>query len=191
MILVANLQLFRFLKFFEFFASFVRSFVEVTKASIQIGTLLFFIVITMAMLIQILDANSFNRTYVGVDGFVKAWVDSYKFSLGDFEAISNAFEDNTEYKWVFNVVFVLASVITLLIILNMVIAVMSLALEKVKEMNEAYCYREKLIDIMANIHRFPTWIKRRFIANKYLIILEVDPKLDAMDIVESETEKQA
>lgn len=50
-ILVANLQLFRFLKFFEFFASFVRSFVEVTKASIQIGTLLFFIVITMAMLI--------------------------------------------------------------------------------------------------------------------------------------------
>ena len=68
--------------------------------------------------------------------------------LGDFEGFMNVFEDNTRYVYMFWVIFICGTVVSLLVILNMIIAVMSLTLERIKDQNEAVVYREKLLDIM-------------------------------------------
>lgn len=57
-IIMVNIQLARSLKFFDFFASFIRSIIEVTKASIQIAAMSGFIIVTFAILFQILDQNN-------------------------------------------------------------------------------------------------------------------------------------
>ena len=43
---------------------------------------------------------------------------------------------------------------------------------------EAHLYREKLIAILEKIHMFPDSTKKAFKANKYLLLLEVDPEVD-------------
>lgn len=57
----------------------------------------------------------------------------------------------------------------------MVIAVMSMSLETVVQDQEALVNREKLIDIITNLHRMPSRVRRQFKENKYLFVVEVDP----------------
>lgn len=60
----------------------------------------------------------------------------------------------------------------------MVIAVMSMALEKVYADQDALVIKEKLIDIIAHQHRLPKFLKARFRKHKYLFVVEVDPRAD-------------
>ena len=46
------------MKIFEFFQSFVREFLEIVKGTAQIASMLFFVVVTQAILFRILDENS-------------------------------------------------------------------------------------------------------------------------------------
>ena len=104
-------------------------------------------------------------------------MNSYRLTLGDFE-ITGFFGDGGFYDFFFWVVFVLGTLVSLLILLNMVIAVMSATFERVEAETEAHLYREKLIAILDKIHMFPNSTKREFQANKYLLLLEVDPEVD-------------
>ena len=79
-------------------------------------------------------------------------INSYRLTLGDFEITETAFEGATIWHWM---VFVLGSVVSLLILLNMVIAVMSGTFERVEEVSEAILWREKLIAILGKYHMFP------------------------------------
>lgn len=72
-------------------------------------------------------------------------MNSYRMSLGDFEITSEISSKDT----IFWFLFVLGTIISMLILLNMVIAVMSLTFEKVSEENEAYIYREKLVLLLS------------------------------------------
>ena len=73
----------------------------------------------------------------------------------------------------------IGTVISLLIILNMVIAVMSATFERVQEENDAYIRREKLSVIKENWYRMPDSYKRKFREAKYLVLVQVDPVVDA------------
>lgn len=62
-VLLLNLQLFRFLKIFKFFQSFIRQFLEIAKGTAQIASMLFFVILTQAVLLYILDENSTVPVY--------------------------------------------------------------------------------------------------------------------------------
>ena len=93
--------------------------------------------------------------------------------------MTGSFEDNPQ-KILFWVIFALGTLISLLIILNMVIAVMSSAFEKVEEENEAHIIREKLSVILENWYRMDDSYKRDLVKDKYLILVEVDPIVDSV-----------
>ena len=139
--------------------------------------MLFFVIVTQALLLYILDANSDQFVYrdKGVRGFFKAMLDSYALSVGDFEPVQTAFVDNSDYEWLFWIIFLFGTLMSLILLLNMVIAVMSMALEEVVNESEALVNREKLIDMLTNIHMLPKRYKKQFADNKYLIVIEVDP----------------
>ena len=137
----------------------------------------FFVVFSQALLFRILDENSIEPVYrdKGFQGFMKAILDSYVLSIGDFEPIQNVFVDNSEYEYLFWLIFFLGTLMSLIILLNMVIAVMSMSLENVVNDQEALVNREKLIDIISNIHKLPGAQKKKFKETKYLFVIEVDP----------------
>jgi len=62
-------------------------------------------------------------------------------ALGDFEITTEAYTS----ELVFYLLFTISTIITMIILLNMIIAVMSLSFSKVSDENEAFIYREKLI----------------------------------------------
>ena len=109
-------------------------------------------------------------------------IDSYRLALGDFEITGN-FMDNMEGNQilVFWLVFFVGTLISLLIILNMVIAVMGSAFEKVDEENMNHIYRSKLQLIEQNFHRFNPDMKRQLGESKYILSLEVDPEVDPIE----------
>ena len=86
---VLNLQLFRFLKIFKFFQSFIRQFLEIIKTSAQIASMLIFVIVAQGILFYILDRNSEEAVYTdkGFKGFLMVIMDSYKLAVGDFEPI--------------------------------------------------------------------------------------------------------
>ena len=63
-------------------------------------------------------------------------------SVGDFTVVEN-FEGHKFY-WLFMSMFYICSILSLFIILNMVIAVMSAIFEKIQEENEAHITLSKI-----------------------------------------------
>ena len=84
-------------------------------------------------------------------------IDSYRLALGDFE-VTESFQGETEYELLFWTLFFIGTLVSLLVILNMVIAVMGSTFERVSEQTEAHILREKLSLVLENYHRFPTKI---------------------------------
>ena len=78
----------------------------------------------------------------------------------------------------FWILFFVSTLISLLIILNMVIAVMSSTFERVESDTEAYIYRAKLSKILQNYHMFDKSLKDELKAFKYILAVEVDPDSD-------------
>ena len=83
-----------------------------------------------------------------------------------------------ENEVVFWIIFFCGTLISLLIILNMVIAVMGGTFERVSDKTEAHILREKLILILDNLHRMSPSIKDKLASFKYLLEIEVDPEID-------------
>ena len=74
------------LRIFDFFAPFVSSLHRIMKDSIQIGIILFSVVIVWTFIFWILDQSSDVEAYQGYAGGIgSAFVDSYRLTLGDFE----------------------------------------------------------------------------------------------------------
>ena len=84
-------------------------------------------------------------------------------------------------------IFFMGTLISMLIILNMVIAVMTSTYTRVETDTEAHISRAKLLAITTNYHRISTWRKKQVANNKYLLIIEVDPDVDP---VEKESEEK-
>ena len=153
-----------------------------------LGTMLGIIVMVQTLLFWILDMNSSVHSYEGLDGFGRCMIDSYRLALGDFEITgSDSFDGGLKHPAIFWVIFFIGTLISLLIILNMVIAVMSGTFERVQEQTEAHILREKLRLILDNLHRMPDRIMKRIESFKYLLSIEVDPEVDpiAKDSVET------
>lgn len=75
----------------------------------------------------------------------------------------------------------------MLILLNMVLAVMGSAFNKVKADEEAVIVRQNLTDVIQNYYRFDEDLKKSLQENKYLLTLEVNPKDDPIVAESMET----
>ena len=78
--------------------------------------------------------------------FARAIEQSYKLALGDF-IIADQFMDSEE-EWIFYVFFFASTILSLLVILNIVIAVMSVAFEQVTQEATARRMHQKLTFIL-------------------------------------------
>ena len=108
-------------------------------------------------------------------------IDSYRLALGDFE-VTSTFEDHEQLTILFWLVFFFGTVTSLLIILNMVIAVMSSTFARVESENEAHIYREKLLAMLENMHRISSSITSQYSEHKYLLLLDIDPETDPIEV---------
>ena len=111
-------------------------------------------------------------------------IDSYRLALGDFEVAENFGEDKNFIFWT---VFFIGTLISLLIILNMVIAVMGAAFTKIEENQQSYIYRSKIKLIIENHHRLNDSIKDQLKEYKYLLAVDVDPEVDPIEKESVET----
>ena len=134
--MILNLvELFNRIRIFKFFANFIRQIEYIVYDASALGAMLGFIVVAQALLFWILDFNSYERVYVGAYGLVLIFVDSYRLALGDFE-IREEFVGNTDNILIFWAIFCIGTLISLLVILNMVIAVMGGTFNRVAEQTE-------------------------------------------------------
>ena len=83
-----------------------------------------FIVITQTLLFWVLDQNSTQSDYDGFAGFGRCLINSYRLALGDFEIVGDNFTVYSDNVIIFWLIFCVGTLVSLLIILNMVIAIM-------------------------------------------------------------------
>lgn len=177
-ILLNTMELFSRIRIFDFFAYFVRQIQEIVVDALPLGAMLGFIVLAQTLLFWLLDQNSAEPAYSGLAGFGNCLINSYRLALGDFEIAGDNFTDGFDDVIVFWVIFFVGTLISLLIILNMVIAIMGATFERVEQDQEAFIYREKLSLIINNYIRFSKSIRDQLNDSKYFLAIEVDPELD-------------
>jgi hypothetical protein len=185
------------LRMFDFFTTFVRALYETIFDSAQILTSFAIIIFMQAFLIWVTDQG---QNLVGWTGISQSVISSYFMSLGDF-AISDTFafgqppeedEDgnlvdiNHRFAWLFWIVFFLCTFISMLIILNMVIAVMAASFDRVQGENEAHILKGKVEVILNYWFRIPSSYKRLFKEFKYLVLVDIDPMFDPIKDEDSE-----
>ena len=158
-ILLNTTELFSRIRIFDFFAYFVRQVQEIVEDALPLGAMLGFIVLAQTLLFWVLDQNSNEPAYAGVAGFGNCLINSYRLALGDFEIAGDNFIENSDDVMVFWFIFFLGSLISLLIILNMVIAIMGGTFSRVEEQKDAHIYRAKLSLISTNFCRFSDSLK--------------------------------
>ena len=157
-----NFQLFYLIRIFDFFAAFVRQLVEIMNDMLPIGSVLLFVVCAQGLLFYVLDIDMEEPAFYGksdLSGIGSLFINSYRLTLGDFEITEAAFDGATILHWL---LFVMGAIISLLVLLNMVIAVMSATFERVEEDREAILWREKLIAILGKYHMFPQSLRQEF-----------------------------
>ena len=175
------------MRFFEFFEQFSLQLDEIIKASRPLAFMLGFIILIWSLLLWVLDQNSNESNYKGFIGFSMALVDSYLLALGEFDWGGKFTEDdNSSNLILFWVIFCIGSVLSLLIILNMVIAVMQEAFDKVDAETEAFLRRSKLSAIIKNLPFLGEDTINSLVEHKYVLAVEVDP---AVDPIEKESEE--
>ena len=137
----------------------MRLFTEIVKSIAQIGSMLLFVVCVQAELFWVLEKNSKVPTYSSkpFNGIFYAFLDSYQMAIGDFEPVQNSFQE-TDFMWIFWVLFFFGTILSLVLLLNMVIAVMSMALETVVQDQTALVNREKLLECISNYRRLPDFL---------------------------------
>jgi len=136
----------------DFFAAFVREFMEIIKASLPLASMLFSIVFVQGVCFYILAENTEDGEKLYKNIWM-AWTDSYRLTLGDFE-VAETFA-NTTTPILFWILFVVGTIISLLVLLNMVIAVMGSSFQRVQLENTAQIYREKLKIMVENSGSYP------------------------------------
>ena len=140
------------LKIFAFFSPFCRALSETIQDSAQILFMLLLIVFFQMFMLWVLDANSDQPAYgEGSSGFWPAFIDSYRMSVGDFEVVGT-FEGRESF--LFWAIFLIGNLVSLLIILNMVIAVMSATFERVQEDVDSYINKLKIENLLEYAYRF-------------------------------------
>ena len=155
---IANgLELLHRIMIFDKYAIFVQEMREIVIDTVPLASVLGIIIIAQTVLFWLLDHNSLERNYVGLSGFANCFVDSYRLALGDFEITEN-FVENSNNIFMFWIVFFAGTILTLLIILNMVIALMSATFERVQGETQSHVLRAKLEKITSNYFRLSQMI---------------------------------
>lgn len=109
-------------------------------------------------------------------------------ALGEFDWGQKFTEDdNSSNLFLFWLIFCIGSVLSLLIILNMVIAVMQEAFDRVDADTDAFIRRQKLTAIIKNFPFLGNDIIEKLVEHKYVLAVEVDPEIDPIEKESEET----
>ena len=165
----------------------MRQFYEMFASIEKVGAMLFFIAFVQAELFWILEKGNPDPTFRNkpFQGFFLVLLYSYKMTIGDFGQIADSFEESSEYMVLYSIIFVFFTIMSLLILLNMIIAIMSGKLEEVLEDEQAVIQRERLIKCIESHHRLPNYIKKRFSEYTHLYLVNVDPQEDVEGVADS------
>ena len=138
-ILIQTFVLLYYLQVFDFWATFVRSLVQIIIKSLPLAATLLVFVATQTLMFYVLAMNNQDGE---LPNFFIVAIDSYRFALGDFNIV-DTFETSPN-KIVFWIMFFIGTIVQILIILNMVVAVMSSSFDEVSATNEANIFKAKL-----------------------------------------------
>lgn len=172
------LRFFYFLRIFDSSAHLVRTIIEITY---DIRNFLFVFMVGVigfgASFFILSNNNQVNAEPNSfITSFSMSFIYSYRLSLGDFD--TDAFEDsyNTITLWV---LFIICSMFTAIIMLNMLVAIMGESFNRVNEQSECQRVREHLQLIVEN--DFLIDRKKHFGNVKYLVEIQDDIEDDLID----------
>jgi len=160
-------KLFYFLRIFKLTAPLVRMIVDVTF-SIKVFVLLFLVfLLASANSFYILSAETRSNEEQFIQHEIDALLYSYLISLGEFDM-----EFKGPSKWLLWIFFTGSTFFLLIVLLNLIIAIMGSAYEKLSEMQESSLIQEQLNMIIEN--SFLVDRAEFFKGTSYLISVEED-----------------
>jgi len=167
--LIQTFVLLFYVQVFDFWATFVRSLVQIIIKSLPLAATLLVFVATQTLIFYVLAMNNEDGEE---QNFFLVAIDSYRFALGDFNVV-DTFESSPN-KIVFWIMFFIGTIVQILIILNMVVAVMSSSFDEVSATNEANIMKAKLRCIEEYQLLCESSCNDKFTELDYLYLIDID-----------------
>ncbi len=146
-IFMMYIKLFYWLRLFESSAAFIRMIKEIINDCVPFGVFLFVCVAMFSNTLLLFDQS---RRLEGIDGMINGpvfgipWIDafvrSYLVGLGEFD-MENFSNSDGAFVWI---LFILATFITQLLFMNLLIAIMGDTFDRVQEMKVQAGTKEKI-----------------------------------------------
>lgn len=179
MFLILYMKFFYFLRIFESTAPMVKSITQICFDVANFLIVFFLVINCFAMVFRVL-----SMAEDGKEQFLKSYTSSiiysYLLTLGEF-GFDDVKYDDMKMKYMYWFVFILASMFSMIILLNMLIAIMSESFAKVQENAQCHFLREHLQLIVENDFLFDR--QRIFKDLKYIIAVIDDLKDEQEDEV--------
>ncbi|CAI2365026.1 unnamed protein product [Moneuplotes crassus] len=165
-VLVMWLKLFYFGRIFERTAALIRMIVEITYGMANFLIIFLIAIAGFGNCFMIMARNYGTEEMFTGQTFWRAFIYSYRQAMGDFD--TDAYEDDDKYYLFF--IWFLNTMITLIIILNLLIAIMGDAFDKVQDTLENNTLKEFASTMIEN--EFLLNRARLFSSAKYIIVIQ-------------------
>ncbi|CDW78432.1 wd-40 repeat protein [Stylonychia lemnae] len=178
--LIFYMRFFYFLRIFDNSLHLVRTIIEITYDIRNFLFVFFLGIIGFGTSFLILSNNNSKETQgaVFLQSFQESFIFSYRMALGDFQL--DGFPQATDQFLIYSL-FVICSLFSAVILLNMLVAIMGESFNRVNESSENQIVREHLQLIVENDFLFDR--KKEFSNVKYLIEIKDDIEEDDKDVI--------
>ncbi|CDW77734.1 wd-40 repeat protein [Stylonychia lemnae] len=184
--LIFYMRFFYFLRIFDSSSHLVRTIIEITFDIRNFLFVFFLGIIGFGTSFYILSNNNLKEKEgaVFIESFWESFIFSYRMALGDFQL--DDFPKATDIFLIYTL-FVICSLFSAVILLNMLVAIMGDSFNRVNETSENQIVREHLQLIVENDFLFDR--KKEFSNVKYLIEIKDDIEEDDKDIMHQKIDK--
>ena len=160
------------LRNFSTFSLLGRMLKEIFKESQSLLIGLVFIWIAQAIFLASLRLEDYQE--LNAYGLLLVLQHSFFLILGEFEWTQEFYpvEEDDLSTLVFWIFFFFSSIFSLIILVNMFIALMSEEFARIKSAQVYHNYKERLVFMKNEFSRFPEQVTNRFKNHKYLIMLD-------------------
>ncbi|CDW79229.1 wd-40 repeat protein [Stylonychia lemnae] len=176
--LIFYMRFFYFLRIFDSSAPIVRTINEITKSIRYFIYVFLLAIVGFGSSFQILSNNNDigNQDARFVDSFIGAFMHQYRMALGDFQLDAFSIQYNVTLVYI---LFILSSLFSTVILLNMLVALMGESYDRVNSTLENHRVREHLQLIVEN--EFLINRKKQYKDVKYLIQIKDDNEVNNED----------
>lgn len=139
-ILITYLRFFYFLRIFDNSSHLVRIIVEISSDIKYFLAVLWIGVVGFGVSFFVLSNNNDDDKQF-IDGFLESILYSYRITIGDFALDDYPSSTNPAFLWI---IFILATLFSMIILLNMLVAIMGDSFNRVTECQDSQKVREHL-----------------------------------------------